>query len=119
MATKAQIRQRVGEDLNLVPIGQDLEAQDKNRIDTTYTEVYNRLKKESLAVWASDASVPEEVTPYYIDMMLEKLLTSYSVPPARYERIKRDAGDNGDIALANIAELVIPEYESIESDAGF
>lgn len=119
MATKAQIRQRVGEDLGLVPVGQALESQDQSRIDTTFDEVYGRLKEKGLAAWASTAEVPSEVVPYYVLMMLEKLLTSYSVPESRYLRIKNDAGDDGDKALSNISELTTPEYESTDEETSF
>jgi len=52
-------------------------------------------------------------------MMCEKLLVSYSVPESRYLRIKEDAGPNGSVAMANLAELAVPEYTSRDSDAGF
>lgn len=119
MASKAQIRQRVGEDLGLVPIGQTLENQDQSRIDMTFNEVYNRLKEKGLATWASTADVPTEIVPYYVLMMEEKLLTSYSVPESRFLRIKNDAGDDGDKALNNISELVTPEYESTDEVEDF
>lgn len=114
MASKAKIRQYVGEDLGLVPIGQDLESQDQNRIDVVFDQVYERLKEEGLAIWASNADVPTKLVPYVQLMIEEKLLSTYSVPELRYNRIKRDAGENGDIALANIAELAIPEDESTD-----
>jgi hypothetical protein len=119
MATKAQIRQRVGEDLGIVPIGQDLESHDVNRIDATFDEVYSRLKEKGLATWASTASIPTEVVPYYALMMEEKLLTSYSVPESRFLRIKNEAGKDGDDALNNISELITPEYESTDEVTGF
>ena len=117
--TKAEMRQRVGEDLAIVPIGQTLESQDQTRIDATYDEIYERLKEKGLATWASSASVPTELVPYFALMMEEKLLISYSVPESRYNRIKLEAGEDGNLAIANISELVTPEYESIEDETGF
>lgn len=119
MATKAEIRQRVGEDLALVPIGQALENQDKTRIDAAYGEVYARLKTKGLAIWASTADVPEELVPSLCLMIEEKLLTSYSVPDTRYVRIKGDAGPNGDLAEAMLAELIVDEHESISDVTDF
>lgn len=119
MSTKAEIRQRVGEDLSLVPIGQDLEAQDQIRIDATFDEVYAKLKEKGLAAWASDADVPTKVVPYFALMMEEKLLTSYSVPDSRYQRIQADAGPDGEIALAKLAELVVPEYDDTAYEGDF
>lgn len=119
MATKADIRRRVGENLSITPINQALESQDQARIDATFDEVYERLKEKGLAVWASTAEVPTRLVPYFALMMEEKLLTSYSVPESRYIRIKNDAGDNGEKAMQQIAALVTPEYESTDCDEGY
>jgi len=43
MSTKAEIRQRVAEELYIIPIGQAPEAQDQARIDATFDETYERL----------------------------------------------------------------------------
>lgn len=119
MATKEEVRQRVGENLGIVPVGQDLENQDKNRIDMTFDEVYERLKEKGLATWASTAEVPTKLVPYFALMMEEKLLISYSVPDSRTVRIKSDAGPDGEEAMNKLAELAIPEYESTEGPQGF
>lgn len=119
MATKAEIRQRVGEELAIVPVGQALESQDQARIDATYDETYERLKHKGLATWASDAEVPTELVPYVCAMMQEKLTTAYSVPETRLVRIKSEAGPNGEAALANISELVVPEYEDTQPATDF
>lgn len=119
MTTKAEMRQRVAEDLALVPIGQSPENQDQARIDATFDEVYERLKEKGLATWASTAGVPTKLTPYFALMMEEKLLTTYSVPEGRFNRIKLDAGAGGDIAMNALAELAIPEYDTTDGDAGF
>lgn len=119
MATKAEVRQRVGEDLGLVPIGQILESHDQIRIDATFDEIFQRLKEKGLAAWASTAEVPTKLVPYFCLLMEERLLTSYSVPESRYLRIKNDAGENGNTALAKIAELVIQEHESTDGITDF
>lgn len=119
MATKAQIRQRVGEDLSLVPVGQTLESQDQARIDATFDEVYERLKEKGLATWASTADVPTKLVPYFVLLMEEKLLTSYSVPESRYVRIKSDAGLDGALAMAQLAELAVPDYDSTANEVDF
>jgi hypothetical protein len=119
MSTKAEIRQRVAEELYIIPIGQAPEAQDQARIDATFDETYERLKEKGLATWVVTADVPNKLVPYFVQMMCEKLLVSYSVPESRYLRIKEDAGPNGSVAMANLAELAVPEYTSRDSDAGF
>ncbi len=119
MTTKVEMRQRVGEDLALVPIGQSLETQDQVRIDAAYDEVYERLKEKGLATWASTAEVPERLTPYYALMMQERLLVSYSISDTRYQRIKLDAGENGMKALKNLSELSLPVYEDTVENCDF
>ena len=114
------MRQRVGEDLSLVPVGQATESQDQTRIDAAFDEVYQRLKQKGLATWASTADVPSELTPYFALLMLQKLAgISYSVPDARYQRIQLEAGPDGEFALAKLAELALPEYDSVDNDVGF
>ncbi len=119
MATKADIRQRVGEDLGLVPMGQALESQHATRIDTAYDEVYARLKEEGLATWASTGSVPDKLVPYVALLIEEKLLISYSVPDARYQRIKAEAGQDGEDAILALAALAKPEHESMDGVEDF
>jgi hypothetical protein len=117
MASQADLIQRVGEDLGIVPIAQPLEAQDVTRIGATYTEVYDKLVEKGIATWAAAAAVPTELVPYFALLMEQKLLTSYSVPDSRYQRITQEAGPDGMTALRKLAELVVPEYED-NSDAG-
>jgi hypothetical protein len=117
--TIAQLVQRVGEDLSLVPIGQDLESQDAARIEATYNEVYQRILKAGYATWSSIADIPTAAVPYVALMVEEKLLTTYSVPESRYIRIKQDAGPDGDIALANLASATLNDYESVDDEVDF
>jgi len=119
MASKAELRQRVGEDLSLVPVGQDLESQDQLRIDATIDEVYEFLKEKGIATWSSTADIPTKFVPYFALMVEEKLLTSYSVPDSRYQRIKQDAGPDGRTAFAKLSELAVPSYESLEDETDF
>ena len=119
MATKAEIRQQVGEDLGLVPIGQTLESQDQTRIDNTFTSMYNLLKNKGLAAWAVASEVPEELVPDFCLLMEERLLISYSVPENRFLRIKSSAGDGGVLAIARIADLVTPPYVSTDDPVDY
>jgi len=119
MATKAEVRQRVGEDLGLVPIGQALEAQDQARIDACYTEMYERLKTLGVAAWAAAGPVPNKLVPSFCLLMASHLLTSYSVPESRYVRISNDAGPDGSLALNTLAGLAVDEYESNNDHSDF
>jgi len=119
MATKAEILQRVGEDLGIVPVGQSLESQDDARIDVAYSEAYARVKESGLASWAFSGEVPDTIVPYFCLLIEEKLLISYSVPESRALRIKTSAGDDGDLAMLKLSELVIQEYTSTDDVQDF
>lgn len=112
MATKAEVRQRVGEDLGLVPVGQTLESQDQNRIDATFSEMYEKLKEKGLAAFPAAGPVPAKLVPSFCLLMASHLLTSYSVPESRYLRISTDAGPDGSLAISTFSQLATPEYES-------
>jgi len=119
MGTVAELVQRVGEDLSLVPIGQAVEAQDLTRITATYNEVYARLKHKGLAVWALSGDIPTQLFPYVALMVEEKLVTSYSVPDLRAQRIKNDAGPDGNFAELKISQLGVTDYESVTEEADY
>lgn len=117
--TIPELIQRVGEDLALVPIGQSLESQDFSRVQSCYNEVYQRINKAGYATWSSVGDIPDAAVPYVAIIMQEKLLTSYSVSEIRYNRIKQDAGPNGKVALLNLAEATLADYESVDDETSY
>jgi len=119
MASQADIIQRVAEDLGITAIGQAIEAQDNTRLTATYNEVYAKLKEKGLATWAAAAAVPTALVPFFALMMEQKLLTSYSVPDSRYQRIMMEAGQDGVHALLKMTELVVPEYDDNADEGDF
>lgn len=119
MSTKAEVRQQVGEDLGLVPIGQNLENQDQTRIDAAYTQTHERLKEEGLAAWPSAGPVPDKLVPYLCLLMEQRLLVSYSVPESRYIRISTECGPDGELAMKKIARLIVQEDSSLDGPADY
>ncbi len=118
--TKVQIRDRVANDLGVLPLNQSLPAQHVTRIEQAYDEVYARLKTRGLATWASTASVPNDLCPYVIALVCDNCLNTYSVSVERWSRIKAIAGvKNGDDAIRAIRELVSPEYVSQENPTDY
>lgn len=112
MATREEVRQRVGEDLGLVPIGQDLENQDQLRIDAGIDEAYAFLKQKNVAAFALEGDIPDDVMPHFALFVAFRLCLSYSIPDSRYVRIVALAGPKGELALAKIAEVAVQEYDS-------
>lgn len=110
MATKAEIRNRVANDLGILPLNQSLQNEHKVRIEAGYDEVYARLVKQGLAQWASTAAVPSEIVPYMVTLVADNCLKTYAVSVETYQRIKLDAGQNGETAIDNIRELIATDY---------
>lgn len=119
MATVSELIQSVGEELALVPIGQALDAQDELKIEQTYTSVYARLKEHGIAGWTSTGDVPDAAVPYVVTLICDRLLNTYGVPPARYQRIKTEAGIDGREALKNLASVVALETEDFTEPTDF
>lgn len=115
----AILRQRVAEDLGLVPIGQDPEAHDTARIDSTFDEVYAAAKEKGLATWAASADVPTKLVPAFALIMEQALLTAYSVPESRYNRIVTAAGLDGKLGWEKLGELAVPEWEDSEDEKDY
>jgi len=108
MATVQEVVNRAGEYLGILRIGQSLQAQDNTRITAAYNEVYADLKVDSIASWASDGTIPDEVVQHVAALIAENCLNTYSVPDNRYTRIKNAVST----AKREIRRLVLPAYES-------
>ena len=106
--TKAEIRDRAGNDLGILPLNGSLQSQDVTRIESAYDEIYAQLKKDGVAVWASTANVPNELVPYVVALVADDCLNTYGVSEARYIRIKSEALN----AKREISKYTATDYES-------
>jgi hypothetical protein len=110
--TKAEIRDQAGQKLGLIRINGTLQDQDKTKIEAAYDEVYEILKKRSLATWASTGSVPTGIESYVSGLIALKLALDYSISLERYQLIASEVGVDGNEGYKRIGLVVIPEYES-------
>jgi hypothetical protein len=115
MATKAEVRNRAANDLGLLRLNQDLQAQDVTRIEAGYDEVYAQLKKEGLAIWASTAEVPDELVPHMVALVADNCLATYGVSPERFQRIKSSSIP----AMREIRKLTAPHYPSLDNPTDY
>ena len=107
--TKAEVRDRAANDLGVLPLNGDaLQSQHVTRIEQAYDEVYEDLKDEGLAIWASTASVPNNIVPHMAALVANNCLGSYAVSESRYVRIKNEAS----FAKREIRRLTAPDYVS-------
>lgn len=118
--TKAQVRDRVGSDyLGILRLGQDLQPQDDTRISDAFDEVYEQLKKDGLATWASTASVPAAIVPHMVVLIAQQCQATYSLSLPRQALILQDAGANGEGAKKEIRKLASQDYSSQDEPVGF
>lgn len=115
MATKSEVRNKAASMLGILRLNQSLQDQDATRIEEAYDEVYEDLKKEGIATWASTAEVPTAVVPHMVAYVAYNCLSTYNVPVDKYNRILNKAGLNGDNAKREIRRLVNPQYVSQEN----
>lgn len=104
--SKAEIRDRAANELGILTLGQSLQAQDAQRIEQAYDEVYDYLDGQGLAIWAISDSVPDKVCPYVIAMVAFNCADGYGISQERNQRITAKFT----IAEKKIRELVLPEY---------
>lgn len=119
MASKAETVLRAASDLGLLRLGQALQSQDDTRISSGYDEVYEDLKDEGLAIWASDAEVPTKLVPHVIALVALNCTETYSISEARYKRIVFKTGTDGELSRKAIRKLITPEYESLTEPTDF
>ncbi len=120
MASVSDVVTRTANELGLLRLGQSLQAQDNTRITSAYDEVYAILKKDGLAVWASDGTIPAEIVPHLVTLMANTCLQTYGVSNDRYTRIKNESGSNdGDKAKRAIQKLVAPDYPSMDEPTDY
>lgn len=115
MATKAEVRDRVGQMLQRVGLGKSMDDALKNRIDTAYTEVYQDLKDDQLVTWAIAGTIPDKVAPHLAALMAFNCTSSIHVSDRLFSRIVA----NRNIAKREIRRLVTPQYESLDEAEDF
>ena len=115
MATKAETRDRAGEMLAIKRVNQPMQDEHKVRVEASYDEVFEDLKKEGIATWSSTGTVPTEIVPHMAALIAALCTETYAVSDKRYNRIFGKAG----VAKREIRKLVTPDYESLEEPDDF
>lgn len=115
MATVQEVVNRAAGDLGILRLNQSLQAQDNTRITAAYDEVYEDLKIEGLAIWASAGTVPAQVVRWLASLIADNCINNYGVSDKRYERIKKDAA----IAKREIRKIVTPSFTSTTDPADY
>ena len=118
--TKAEIRNRAASDyLGILRLGQSLQPQDDDRISDAYDEIYEQLKKDGLAFWASTASVPAQYVPHVVALVAQQCQGTYGISQLRQQLLFAAAGDNGERAKKEIRKLGSQDFPSQEEAVDF
>jgi hypothetical protein len=88
MATVAETRHKAGRMLGIVAYGQALPANHDLLLTEAYTQIYNSLKAEGNAIWASTGAVPDGVMPHVAAMMALQVAPDIGVSSERYQIIR-------------------------------
>lgn len=115
MATKAQVRNTAAGFLGRRRLGQAITDDLKTRLDEAYTHVYEDLKDEALAIWASNGTIPDEIAIHVSALMAFDATSDVGVSNARYNRIVTAAS----LAKPAIRKKVTPDYESLDDPEDF
>lgn len=115
MSTVAAVKQRALELLRVVEVGQSTESQHDTRIGSAYTEVYNDLKEEGIAVWAEAGTIPDNIVPHLVGLMAWNAIDDYGVSDSLYQRISIKASN----AKREIRALVTQKHESLSEPDDF
>ncbi len=107
--TKAQIRDRASEMLGFNPTRQTLESNISTRIEESYDEVYEMLKDDGLAIWASTGSVPTVLVPF-VSALVAQGCISLGTSNERIQLVESKAAT----AKKMIMRYTTPHYQSQE-----
>lgn len=110
MATVAKVYDGTLEMLGVLSLGKTLDPVDEARMVRSYAQVYDDLKIEGLASWASAGEVPNGIVPHMEALMAFNSMDSYYVSDKRYQRITAKSS----VAKREIRRLTIPDYESLD-----
>lgn len=104
MASVNEVKAQALRELGVLQVGQDADAQDDAEMEDAYNAVYEILKEEGLAVWASDGTIPNKIRDQVVALMAMSRTTIYPVSDKRYARIQAKAA----AAIPSIKSLVNP-----------
>lgn len=113
--TKAQIRDRIAQEIGILETGQSLSDTDKVRIEQGYDEVYADLKRDNLNYWSGSGDIPNQFVPYVVALVADNISNTYSIPNERTVRllpmIQR--------AKAKISSLGAEPYKSTKNSVDY
>lgn len=119
MASKTEAKQLAGELLRIVPINQTMQSHLDVRMGEAYDEVYAMLQVKGLAIWASSAEMPDEITPHFVALMAYNKMDLIGISNALYQRILFKTGDEGEKSIGAIRNLVNASYTSQEEPTDY
>lgn len=87
----ADLKQRVGRRLGIVPSAGSLSAEDGELVGAAYTSLYSELARNDLAMWTPDV-VPDEFADIIVGMTSARLVDEFTVPEPRRSQLIMQSG---------------------------
>lgn len=115
MATVEEVRHKAGRLLGVVRFGQALKSEDDLLLTESYAQVYDALKDEGIAIWASTSDVPDRVAMHMAALMAFNVCDDKGVSPSRYNRIL----SRRNVAMPEIRRLTQPQHESLDNPVDY
>lgn len=115
MATVAEVLQISGEELGCVAKGDTLSSDDNAILTATYNQVYAAAKKDGMATWAIDGTVPDEVVPFLANIISNRLINKYRPPSEVYNMIV----SSYKASVRDFKKYTSPSYVSLEEVEDF
>jgi len=113
--TLAELKKRALQELGVLRLGQDAKAQDSASIEKSYYEIYEALKEQGLATWASAGPIPDKIVPHVVALVAMNRSNTYSISQERLQRIVGMASG----AVPGIRALVTPKGGTQEQPDDF
>lgn len=115
MATKAKVKEEAGQMLGIIRIGQSLNPTQDAKMNEYWNETRDELVEEELGVYPAAGPVQDRIKPHVAALMALKGTESFSITPARYQRVVAKAN----VAKREIRKNVTPKYESAEEPTDY
>lgn len=111
--SRAEIANRALRRCGVIGFGQSADANRNAAALQAYDEVYAYLDGLNIVEWTSAADVPDKYAFHVVALVALNLCDDVSVPAARYERIRIDAG----ASEASIRRVFKEAYQRDETKA--
>jgi hypothetical protein len=115
MATVSETKHKAGRMLGVVRMNQALKPDHDALLEEAYGQVYDDLKEEGHAIWASTGTIPDSCMPHVAALMAFSVTTDVGVSGERYAAILAQRN----VAKPEIRRLVTAAHETVNEPTDY